>query len=75
MHECNQQKNNEIYEYKYTKYGQERKMFRCHLDTIFKFKLLADKLSKMFFGLMISIYEIINKSHAKGLLELSPIVN
>ena len=49
MHECNLQKNNEIYEYKYTKCGQERKMFRCHLDTIIKFKLLADKLSKIFF--------------------------
>ena len=57
MHECNLQKNNKIYQYKYTKCGQERKMFRCHLATIFKFKLLADKLSKMFLWLMISIYE------------------
>ena len=57
MHECNLQKNNEIYEYKYTKCGQERTTFQCHLDAIFKFKLLANKLSKMVFWLMISIYE------------------
>ena len=37
--------------------------FRCHLDVIFKFKML-DKLSKKFFWLMISIYEIC-KSYAK----------
>ena len=38
--------------------------FRCHLDVIFKFKML-DKLSKKFFWLMISIYEIC-KSYAKS---------
>ena len=26
--------------------GQERTTFRCHLDVIFKFKMLADKLSR-----------------------------
>ena len=70
MHECNLHKNNEIYEYKYTKCGQGRKMFRCHLDTIFKFKLLADKLSKMFFSLMISIYENNKQSHAKSFAQI-----
>ena len=37
---------------------------QCHLDVIFKFKML-DKLSKKFFWLMISIYEIC-KSYAKS---------
>ena len=44
--------------------GQERMTFQCDLDVIFKFKMLADKLSKKFFWLMISIYEIC-KSYAK----------
>ena len=44
--------------------GQERMTFRCHLDVIFKFKML-DKLSKEFFWLIISIYEIC-KSYAKS---------
>lgn len=26
--------------------GQERTTFRCHVDAIFKFKMLADKLSR-----------------------------
>ena len=37
--------------------GQERRTFWCHLDNTFKFKMLADKLSKTFFWLMIGIYE------------------
>ena len=45
--------------------GRERTTVRCHLDAIFKFKMLADKRSKKFFWLMISIYEIC-KSHAKS---------
>ena len=45
--------------------GQERTTVRCHLDAIFKFKILADRRSKKFFWLMISIYEIC-KSHAKS---------
>ena len=45
--------------------GQERTTVRCHLDATFKFKMLADKLSKKFFWLVISIYEIC-KSHAKS---------
>ena len=47
--------------------------FWCHLDVIFMFKML-DKLSKKFFWLMISIYEIC-KSYAKVLLELSLIAH
>jgi len=45
--------------------GQERTTVRCLLDAIFKFKMVADKQSKKFFWLMISIYEIC-KSHAKS---------
>ena len=45
--------------------GKKKKKFGCHLDAIFKFKMLAGKLSKQFFWLMISIYEI-RKSHAKS---------
>ena len=45
--------------------GQERTTVRCHLDAIFKFKMLAERRSKKFFWLMISIYEIC-KSHAKS---------
>ena len=44
---------------------QERTTVRCHLDAIFKFKILADRRSKKFFWPMISIYEIC-KSHAKS---------
>ena len=46
--------------------GQERVTFQFHLDVIFKFKLLADKLSKKFFWLMISIYEICKSYRAKS---------
>ena len=45
--------------------GQERTTVRCHLDAIVKFKMLADKRSKKFFWLLISIYEIC-KGHAKS---------
>ena len=44
--------------------GEKKTTFGCHLDTIFKFKMLTGKLSKKFFWLMISIYEIC-KSHVK----------
>ena len=46
-------------------HGQERTTVRCHLDASFKFKMVADKQSKKFLWLMISIYEIC-KSHAKS---------
>lgn len=45
-------------------------MFRCHLDAIFNFKMIADKLTKHFFWLIISIYKI-SKITQKVLLELS----
>ena len=38
---------------------QERTTVRCHLDAIFKFKMLADRRSKKFFWPMISIKKII----------------
>lgn len=47
-----------------------RTTFQCHLHVIFEFKMIADKMT-IFFGLMISIYEI-SRVTQKVLLEFSP---